>query len=170
MFPSLLTFLRLLLAFLAFNEIVHKKFLSGFFIVLIGALTDFLDGFTARRFGQTSKFGAHLDHITDKIFVLSVLYAFVLNGSVSHFLFYLLAFREVAITLLRFYGLASSVNLLGKWKTTLEFVALLTLCVDVELGNLLLWISLFAAYLSAFLYVWETLLVKLLSFTRLRVR
>jgi len=94
-----------------------------------------------------------LDHIGDKFFVLLVLTGFYISGKVEILPLILLAIREISITLLRFYNLASPVSFLGKLKTTLEFLSLTVLCYSKEWGNLLLWSSIFLAYLSAFLYI-----------------
>jgi len=94
-----------------------------------------------------------LDHIGDKFFVLLVLTGFYISGKVEILPLILLAIREISITLLRFYNLASPVSFLGKLKTTWEFLSLTVLCYSKELGNLLLWSSIFLAYLSAFLYI-----------------
>ncbi|MBS0621928.1 MAG: CDP-alcohol phosphatidyltransferase family protein [Verrucomicrobia bacterium] len=52
-------------------------------IVAFAALTDYLDGFLARRWGTTSKFGAFLDPLMDKFFMLFVLWVLVAEGSLS---------------------------------------------------------------------------------------
>jgi len=164
MLASTVTLSRVILAFLAFHDILHKKLLSAAVYIAAGALTDFLDGFIARKFGQKTRLGAHLDHLVDKFFVLLVLWAFVIEGEVSHWIFYPLALREVGIVLLRFYGFAAPVNNLGKIKTTVEFVALLTLCWEPFLGNLLLGTALLLAYLSAYEYVRKPLNLPALPF------
>ncbi|MCO6560635.1 MAG: CDP-alcohol phosphatidyltransferase family protein, partial [Gilliamella sp.] len=72
-FPTFLTLFRVILIpffVLAFYLFPHEW--SGFFsalIFLIAAVTDVLDGYLARRLGQTTKFGAFLDPVADKIIV-----------------------------------------------------------------------------------------------------
>lgn len=71
--PTLLTLFRVILIpflVLAFYLLPHEW--SGFFsalIFLIAAITDIFDGYLARRLGQTTKFGAFLDPVADKIMV-----------------------------------------------------------------------------------------------------
>jgi CDP-diacylglycerol--glycerol-3-phosphate 3-phosphatidyltransferase len=157
MLPSFLSLLRVPLAVVGVISVLKCK---GFWTVLIvgfAALTDFLDGLLARRLQKTSKVGAHMDHITDKIFVLSLLWAFVLTGKVYNFLFLLLLLREVGITFLRFWGIAKPVGFGGKVKTAVEYLALAVLPFEFKLGNALLVLAVVLAYISGFLYVRENL-------------
>ena len=153
MFASLLTLLRFLLAFPVFYAIYTGKELLAVALISAGAITDFLDGWVARRFAQSSRLGAQLDHIGDKLFVLLTLTAFYLSGEIEFLSLLLLAVREILITLFRFYGLAGSVNGWGKLKTLTEFLSLLFLCVEPAVGKVLLWVSVILAYLSAALYI-----------------
>ncbi|NPB05722.1 MAG: CDP-alcohol phosphatidyltransferase family protein [Aquificae bacterium] len=153
MLASLLSLSRLFLALWAFYEVYQRKFSEAAVLIAVGALTDLLDGWVARSFGQQTRLGAHLDHLVDKFFVLTVLLGFYLTGTVDLLPLLLLAFREVSVSLLRFYGLAQPVNVWGKVKTSVEFLALFFLCLDPRLGNLLLWVAVGLAYLSAALYL-----------------
>jgi len=162
MIASLLSLSRFPLALLVFYEVaVAGSGMAAAFLILLGTLTDFLDGWVARNFGQKTRIGAHLDHIGDKFFVLLTLTAFYLKGDVGFLPLLLLAFREISITLLRFYGLVGSVNGLGKLKTTVEFLSLVTLCLEPNLGKALLWVAVFLAYLSAVFYIKRPLRVGL---------
>ena len=153
MWASILSVSRFLLGIAVFYEILHRKWFESSILIGLGAVTDFLDGWIARNFNQKTDIGAHLDHIGDKFFVLLSLVAFYITGKVELLPLLLLAVREISITLLRFYGLASSVSFFGKVKTTVEFSALIVLPYQSEIGNLLLWVSIFLAYLSALLYI-----------------
>jgi CDP-diacylglycerol--glycerol-3-phosphate 3-phosphatidyltransferase len=142
------------LGIFTFYEIYYqKKYVLSAYLIVLGALTDFLDGWIARNFKQKTRLGAQLDHIGDKFFVLLVLFAFYLTKRVEFLPLLLLTIREIGITLLRFYGLASSVSFLGKIKTTVEFLALFFLCTEPFIGKILLWLSVFLAYLSGFMYI-----------------
>ncbi len=153
MFPSLITASRVVFAVFAFKEIMEKKFFGAAVFVALGALTDFLDGYLARKMGKKTSFGAHFDHISDKFFVLLVLTGFFLKGVVGLLPLALLAVREVGITLLRIYGLAGGVNTFGKLKTAVEFAALIALCLNPQMGKPLLWLAIILAYLSAYEYI-----------------
>ena len=154
MVATFLSVSRFFLATLIFYEIYYqKKYLLSAFLIIIGAITDFLDGWIARNFKQKTQLGAQLDHIGDKFFVLLALLALYLTHRVELLPLLLLAVREIGITLLRFYGFASSVGTWGKVKTTVEFLALFFLCAEPFLGEILLWFAVFLAYLSGFLYL-----------------
>jgi len=153
MFPSLITASRLLFGIFAFKEILEKKFLLAAIFIILGAISDFLDGFLARKFNNKTHFGAHFDHLSDKFFVLLVLFGFTVKGVIGYLPLILLAIREIGISVLRFYGLAGSVNSFGKVKTAVEFLSLFTLCLSPHLGEFLLWISVILAYLSAYEYL-----------------
>ena len=162
MVASLLSLSRFFLAVWAFYEIVNQHrytFAAGLFT--LGAVSDFLDGWIARKFKQKTELGAHLDHIGDKVLVLGGLFALYLVGRVELLPLFLLAFREVFIVVLRFNNLIGGVNLLGKLKTTVEFAALIALCLYPFLGEILLWFSVFVAYLSAFVYLAKPLGISL---------
>jgi len=157
MWASVITLTRIVLTFIIFYEIIQHHWFLASLLIFVGALTDFFDGWIARKFNQKTSLGAHLDHISDKIFVLVSLYAFYLTGRIEITPLILLAFREISITILRFYNFASPVGFLGKVKATLEFISLIFLCYSIDIGNSLLWISILIAYFSAFLYIWKPL-------------
>ena len=72
-FPTILTLFRIILIpFFVLAFYLFPDEWSGFFsalLFLIAAVTDVLDGYLARRLGQTTKFGAFLDPVADKIMV-----------------------------------------------------------------------------------------------------
>ncbi|RTZ59703.1 MAG: hypothetical protein DSZ31_03425 [Gammaproteobacteria bacterium] len=154
MVASLLSLSRFIFAFLIFYEILYQEnYYFASFLIILASLSDFLDGFVARHFERETPVGAQLDHISDKVFVLLVLVAFFSKSRVEPIQLSLIAFREIGITFLRFYGFAGPVNVLGKLKTVTEFLALFLLCFHPLLGNLFLWFAIFLAYISAFFYL-----------------
>ncbi len=110
----------------------------------IGAITDWLDGWIARRFGQMSAFGAFLDPVADKLTVTVTLFLLVqadpdpLMAVVSA----IIVGREITISALREWmaqiGERSKVNVaaLGKFKTILQMVAIVILLWRQPLENL----------------------------------
>jgi cardiolipin synthase len=103
----------------------------AFWLYILGAATDWLDGLAARFLNQTSDFGAMLDQIVDKIFVSTILITFIAIGTLNIFwagaVMILLA-REIFISGLReFMGsqeVIVPVSRWGKWKTAAQMVAL----------------------------------------------
>lgn len=103
---------------------------AALFLYIVASLSDFLDGWLARRSNAGSRFGAMLDPIADKILVAAVLVVLVAEGAVAgvHVVAVLLILaREILVSGLREFlagrDVAVPVTLLAKWKTTLQLVA-----------------------------------------------
>ena len=102
----------------------------GFFV--IAAVTDFFDGWLARRWKVTSLLGTILDPIADKVLIAGAILGLVAGGQVGVALpGGLILFREFSVSALRETlaprGLRLPVTMLAKWKTTLQLVALAAL-------------------------------------------
>ncbi|MFT4717147.1 MAG: cardiolipin synthase [Paracoccaceae bacterium] len=141
--PNTLTVLRLLAApaLVLVYELLPRPFSDwialGLFVT--AALTDYIDGYLARRWQQTSNFGKMLDPIADKAMTIIalVMLAILLDGpSIYVIPTMIIIFREVFISGLReFLGSKSAglaVTKLAKWKTMSQMVA-----VSVLFGHLL---------------------------------
>lgn len=132
--PNILTIGRLLLLpFLVIMMMTGTAWASWTALGLytISCVTDWLDGFIARRMKYESSFGTFLDPIADKIFILTVLLTLVANDTLSGIWItpvLLILAREFLIAGLReFLGpknVQVPVSNLGKWKTTIQMIAL----------------------------------------------
>jgi CDP-diacylglycerol--glycerol-3-phosphate 3-phosphatidyltransferase len=95
------------------------------------AITDFLDGFLARKFNIESLVGKFLDPLADKLLVMALLVYLVPMGRIPAWIVVALLAREIAITGLR--SIASNEGIVigagsgGKWKTAVQMVAILCL-------------------------------------------
>ncbi|MFN7196048.1 MAG: CDP-diacylglycerol--glycerol-3-phosphate 3-phosphatidyltransferase, partial [Hylemonella sp.] len=120
------------------------------------ALTDWLDGYLARRLNQISAFGAFLDPVADKFLVCASLLVLVDLQRTDAFVALIIIGREIAISALREWmaqiGAARSVavHMLGKVKTTVQMVAIPFLLYDGSLfglidtrawGQVLIWVA-----------------------------
>jgi cardiolipin synthase len=136
--PNILTILRLAAApgvvimFLYFNRPAADWFALILFIS--AALTDFLDGYLARRWKQESKLGAMLDPIADKAMVVIALLVITGFSGMDPWILLpatMIMFREVFVSGLReFLGDTAGtlkVTQLAKWKTTAQMVAIAVL-------------------------------------------
>ncbi len=152
-----ITLFRLVIAFPVVLLILGGFYWTALILTLLAAVSDLIDGRVARHTKNTSDLGKVIDPLADKIFVLSVLIALVDVGRVSSVPVVLLFFREISITFLRSaVGEPSNsfgANWHGKLKTILEFVALSLILLNVGIGELVLWLSVFVAYLSAYQYI-----------------
>ena len=102
---------------------------AAFIVFVIAASTDWVDGFLARRWNATTRWGAILDPIADKILVTGTIVGVLASGTTAAVVipFGLILFREFAVSALRetTAGRVSlPVTLLAKWKTTLQMLAL----------------------------------------------
>src|SRR6478609_8685554 len=103
---------------------------------VVFALTDWLDGYLARKLNQTSSFGAFLDPVADKFLVCASLLVLVHLQRADVFVALIIIGREIAISALREWmaqiGASKSVavHMLGKVKTTVQMVAIPFLLYD----------------------------------------
>ncbi len=93
------------------------------------AATDFFDGRLARRWKQTSTFGSFLDTAADKLLVSGALLALVAVGRVSAWIAFVIVGRELLIMGLRGAvsasdGIVMTPSMWGKWKATVQFIAI----------------------------------------------
>lgn len=152
-----------------FTMPVRNAFACAVFI--LAALTDWLDGFLARRWNQTSAFGAFLDPVADKLMVATALILLLAMGRCDAVLALIIIGREITISALREWmakiGKSKSVavSMLGKIKTTAQMVALPLLLYAAPLfgldtlfwGNVLLTLAAILTLWSMFYYLSKAL-------------
>lgn len=166
--PTLLTWTRIVaiplligVFYLGLEHGTQNLVATVMFIVF--ALTDWLDGYLARKLNQASSFGAFLDPVADKFLVCASLLVLVHLKRADVFVALIIIGREIAISALREWmaqiGASKSVavHMLGKVKTTVQMVAIPFLLFDGVLfgvidtgvwGTWLIWIA-------AILTVWS---------------
>ena len=129
--PTQLTLLRILLT----PVFVLFLFLGGslariisFVVFTIASLTDWYDGYTARRYGDVSMWGRFLDPLADKILVSSGLICFSVIGYIPAWMILIIVIRDFFITGLRSYAIIKGIpivtSLLAKTKTFCQFGAI----------------------------------------------
>lgn len=164
--PLFFTLLRLIIAPIAmplicvnflFSEHSITHYSVGL-IFLFFTFTDFLDGYLARKYNQTSVLGKLLDPLADKMLMFSTMIALVYLQKMYYFWavlfigreFYIMGLREIAL----YYRFTVDVQYSGKAKTALQslyiITALLNLASPIE--TLLLIIALFLTFYSAYEY------------------
>ncbi len=171
--PILLTWLRVALIPLVVGVFylpaawlpLEDRNLAATLVFIVAAVTDWFDGFLARRWNQTSAFGAFLDPVADKLMVAGALLVLVQLDRCNAILAFIIIGREITISALREWmaqlGASKSVavNSIGKIKTAAQMTAIPALLYyDVVLGALdtrywgekLLW-------LASVLTVWSML-------------
>ena len=123
--PNILTISRLFLAIPLIIFLEINKLNLVFTLIIIGGITDYFDGYFARKLNLKTKFGAIIDPLTDKIFLLIPLLWLCKMEIIPFWSIAIILFRELIISALRTTkkdGLPASK--LGKYKTFFFFVAL----------------------------------------------
>ena len=137
-------------------------------VFALAAITDWLDGYLARRWGETSQFGAFLDPVADKLMVAAALIMLVQLGRAESWLAIIIIGREIAISALREWmaqlGKSRSVAVafIGKVKTGAQMTAIIALLLwepviprvsTPLLGHIALWIAALLTLWSMFHYL-----------------
>ncbi|MBD8873875.1 CDP-diacylglycerol--glycerol-3-phosphate 3-phosphatidyltransferase [Rhodanobacter sp. DHB23] len=145
--PTWLTLFRVLLLpvmVVVFYLPFHGHNITAAIVFLLAAVTDWLDGFLARRMNLTSAFGAFLDPVADKLMVAVTLFLLVeshpegWSGIVMAVTAAVIVGREISISALREWmaevGMSATVKVafIGKLKTVMQIVALVVLIVQHE--------------------------------------
>ena len=171
-FPIALTWLRIILIPLfvgvyylpeSWLSMPAKNWLA-MSIFAIAAITDWADGWFARRWGQTSAFGAFLDPVADKLMVVAALIVLVWLDRADAWLCMIIIGREIAISALREWmahlGKAKSVAVafIGKVKTVAQITAIIALLLDTAfLPRFTPLLGTFALWVAAILTLWSML-------------
>jgi len=134
---------------------------------LIASLTDFFDGFFARRRNSITRFGKVLDPLADKLLVTACLIMLIPLHGVTAWIVSIIVTREIAITGLRgiaaIEGLVIPAETLGKKKTAFQVVAILFLLIHYEyfrinfhqIGQVLLFIAMLLSVWSGVVYCYR---------------
>jgi len=136
-------------------------------LFIAATITDYLDGYIARKYHMESDLGKLLDPLADKLLIASVLIMLIPLGRVPAWIAVIIIGREIAVTGLR--SIASekhiiiSANWLGKYKTAFQCTALIPLLIHYPIlglqfqlgGEFFLWIALFFTLWSGFDYIYS---------------
>ncbi|MBB3288296.1 MULTISPECIES: CDP-diacylglycerol--glycerol-3-phosphate 3-phosphatidyltransferase [Rhizobium] len=164
--PNLLTYGRILcvplivLCFFVEGKLEGSDFARwvALWIFVIASITDFLDGYLARIWNQTSNIGRMLDPIADKLLVSAILLLVAADGTIAGWSLWaaiIILCREILVSGLREYLAALKVSVpvtrIAKWKTTAQLVAIAFLLAGpagdkvlpytTEMGIVLLWVA-----------------------------
>lgn len=139
------------------------SFLAALFFSL-AFITDFLDGYLARKYGTVTALGKFLDPLADKILVCMTLIMLIPLDRAPAWMVVIIVAREIAVTGLRSAavteGILIQANKLGKYKTFFQALATIALCLHYRylgvslhsVGIVLLWFALILTVLSGWAY------------------
>lgn len=164
--PNMLTYARIVavpvivLCFFVEGTLQSTDFArwTAFGLFAVASITDFLDGYLARIWKQTSNIGKMLDPIADKLLVSSVLLLVAADGTIAGWSLWaaiIILCREILVSGLREYLAALKVSVpvtqIAKWKTTTQMVAIGFLLAGpagekilpytTQIGIVLLWVA-----------------------------
>ena len=174
-FINLLTFSRIILAAVIFILLISP---DGYFLALIlffiAGITDYFDGYLARKYNSTSQIGEILDPIADKILIVFVLFgiAINLNSYLIGFVGSIIITREIWVGALRDLNArknksdATKVTFLAKIKTAIQLFTLSIYLLALTINNMLLiqFAHIFL-FISLFITLYTGLIYTLGSFT-----
>ena len=136
-------------------------------VFIIAAITDWLDGYLARKLNQITELGKFLDPLVDKVLTIALFLLFIELGQVPAWAVFLIITRELLITAWRGAPSASSqepasetskpqiigANFWGKAKTVMQIVAIAALLIKIPYAIAFFWIAVALTLISGILYI-----------------
>ena len=137
-------------------------------IFLVAAITDFVDGYIARKYHMITDFGKFMDPLADKLLVTAALLIFIEQGKVAGWIVFIILAREFMVTGLRTVaaskGVVMAAGVSGKVKTVLQFVMIAVYLfnypftiMNVQLKPLLVWLVVIVTVASGMEYLLKNL-------------
>ena len=132
--PNVLTLFRSLAAIVLPIIIIYGGEIGALIatpMLILAGVSDYLDGFYARKYNVISNFGKILDPVADKLLVVGIIFALASENMLDYYYAFfpalLIVLREILITGLResisSFKISLEVTLLAKWKTTIQLMA-----------------------------------------------
>jgi len=127
--PNIITIIRFIIApvslYLLISDNSHLK-ITACFLFVLGAFTDYLDGYFARKYSQITSEGKFFDPLADKILTLSAFIGFIVLGIVNFWMVLIIFLRDFGTTLLRVYsdkkGIEFKTSFSAKLKTFFQML------------------------------------------------
>lgn len=156
--PNLLTVSRFILIPFFLVLFLYEHRIAALFVVLLAGLTDFLDGYIARRSGQITVTGIMLDPLADKLMMLAVVIAMLLGDMLPWSAVAVMAFREVGMiafsAFFYFRGFKTvPANFLGKATTVVYYLAIVLLFLEQPGGVPVLWCGIALSFVTSGIYL-----------------
>ncbi|MBI4744581.1 MAG: CDP-diacylglycerol--glycerol-3-phosphate 3-phosphatidyltransferase [Actinobacteria bacterium] len=152
-----LTLLRLILTPVFVILLLNHSVIPAFLVFSIASLTDFLDGYVARKSNQVTNFGKIADPLVDRIFIASAIVALFVAGKIPLWMVLIFVARDLfMITGYKIIEIKAKTNIsvtfMGKLSSAFLMIVLIPLILDIQFAYYLLYIGLILALISAFDY------------------
>ncbi len=156
--PNYITFLRILLIPVYLYNFVQGNILEAALFFSLSAVTDFLDGYIARKYSLQSKIGKLLDPLADKLTIVSILLVLIYLDIIPRYISYIILARELFILLSGIITYIFGLNFInpsfiGKFSIALLYLAIALKLLDINyFGNILFYIVIPINIISALDY------------------
>ncbi len=161
--PNILTILRLIACPILIYLFIFGTYLTILIVFMLACLTDFFDGYLARKENLKTSLGKYLDPIADKVLIITMCIILIINKDIlglHKLAFYIIILREIIITFLRLNldneNKSIEVSKLSKYKTFMQMVAI---------GSILIYhnFELFYFELPTIILVWLAAFITLIT-------
>lgn len=179
--PNILTCVRVLLI-PVFMVLAYQNNLpcdmAALIVYVAACLTDYVDGYLARKNNQVTNFGKFMDPVADKLLVMAALLIFVEDGTIPAWAVAIILGREFIVSALRMVaaseGLVIAANMWGKAKTMITMITLIFLLCPigplmlgpVSLQDIMVWITVIITAISGVTYIIDNFAVIKDGFTQ----
>ena len=152
---------------MVFGETIPVAHLIAAVIFIIASVTDWIDGYLARKYNLITNFGKFIDPLADKLLVTAAFVSLVELKLVPSWIVILILSREFAVTGIRLVAASDgdviAASKLAKWKTACQIIAIIALlfynipfsAVRFPFADIMLWLALLLTILSGFDYFWK---------------
>lgn len=179
--PNILTCVRVLLI-PVFMVLAYQNNLpcdiAALIVYVAACLTDYADGYLARKNNQVTNFGKFMDPVADKLLVMAALLIFIEDGTIPAWMVAIILGREFIVSALRMVaaseGLVIAANMWGKAKTMVTMITLIFLLCpigpvmlgSISLQDLMVWITVVITAISGTTYITDNFAVIKDGFTQ----
>lgn len=134
-------------------------------LFVVASLTDFLDGYIARKYNLITNFGKFMDPLADKILTISGMICLIELGRIPSWIVVIIVAREFIISGFRLiateHGIVIAANYWGKFKTTFQMIMIILMIMNLPalslVTDIVMWIALILTIISLATYIMQNM-------------
>ena len=134
-------------------------------LFVVASLTDFLDGYIARKYNLITNFGKFMDPLADKILTISGMICLIELGRIPSWIVVIIVAREFIISGFRLiateHGIVIAANYWGKWKTTFQMIMIILMIMNLPalqmVTTIVMWVALVLTIVSLVTYITQNM-------------